>query len=203
MALVLVALFILLAVLGRVLLHYKIAGDHGLRPAKQSSPYIVKLISLLFGASFIAICISVIKESIGAPAILTVPNTVNEWCGLLVGVLGIALTVYSQYQMGRDWRIGVDESEKTDLVKHGIYSHVRNPIYTGVMVFCMALVLLNPGILILISCVCVFISIELQVRLVEEPHLQRLHGNKFTQYKNTTGSYFPSWRGTKSPNKGM
>lgn len=198
MALVLISLFILLAVLWRVLLQYKITGDHGLRPAKISSPFIVKLTSVLFGISLFAIFVTVISESIADRALLSLPNSLFEWVGLVLGIFGISISVYSQYQMGREWRIGVDENENTDLVKHGIYAYIRNPIYTGVAVFCAGLVLLNPGLLMMIACGSVCISIELHVRLVEEPHLQRMHGIRFSEYKATTGRYLPSWRGKES-----
>ena len=37
-------------------------------------------------------------------------------------------------------------------------------------------------------------SIELQVRFVEEPHLRSLHGAAYEEYAGRTGPYFPRLR---------
>ena len=35
--------------------------------------------------------------------------------------------------MGRSWRIGVEEGERTDLVTGGPFAIVRNPIYASML----------------------------------------------------------------------
>jgi protein-S-isoprenylcysteine O-methyltransferase Ste14 len=42
--------------------------------------------------------------------------------------LGLAGSLLAQLAMGDSWRIGVDESEKTELVTAGPFAVVRNPI---------------------------------------------------------------------------
>ena len=51
--------------------------------------------------------------------------------GIVVAVAGIAATVYAQVDMGDSWRIGVDPSETTTLVRTGVFGIVRNPIFTA------------------------------------------------------------------------
>jgi protein-S-isoprenylcysteine O-methyltransferase Ste14 len=55
--------------------------------------------------------------------------------GAVIAVLGIATTVYAQLDMGDSWRIGVDKSETTTLVRTGVFGWVRNPIFTAMMTF--------------------------------------------------------------------
>ena len=93
--------------------------------------------------------------------------------------------------MGAAWRFGVDETERTDLVTSGLYSLVRNPIYSGVFLFCIGLLVLLPHIYMLFFLILAYSSIELQVRFVEEPHLHRLHGAMYEQYASHAGRYFP------------
>ena len=114
--------------------------------------------------------------------------------GAAISLAGIALMIVSQYQMGAAWRFGVDPAEKTDLVTGGLYAFVRNPIYSGVFLFCIGLLVLLPHILMLIFLATAWLSIELQVRFVEEPHLRRLHGAAYEEYARQTGRYFPRLR---------
>ena len=46
--------------------------------------------------------------------------------------------------MGASWRIGVDPEERTDLVRHRLYRSVRNPIFTGMVLFAAGQALLVP-----------------------------------------------------------
>ena len=55
--------------------------------------------------------------------------------GIVVAVVGIVATVYAQVDMGDSWRIGVDPSETTTLVRTGVFGWVRNPIFTAMMTF--------------------------------------------------------------------
>lgn len=49
--------------------------------------------------------------------------------GVVVAVVGIIATVYAQIDMGESWRIGVDASETTVLVRSGVFAVARNPIF--------------------------------------------------------------------------
>ena len=67
--------------------------------------------------------------------------------------------------MGRSWRIGVDQSETTDLVTGGLFSLTRNPIFLGMLLFWAGMSLLVPNALSIASFATALISIEVQVRL--------------------------------------
>ena len=80
---------------------------------------------------------------------------------------------------------------KPTLVTSGLYAFVRNPIYSGVFLFLIGLLILLPHILMLIFLAIASLSIELQVRFVEEPHLRSLHGAAYEKYARQTGRYIP------------
>lgn len=184
-------LFFVLAVIGRVAMQYKISGDHGIRPLNKASTRIAVASSTLLLMSFTSIFILTILDIIEVLKPLMEYNQALASVGTVISLAGIALTVISQYQMGVAWRIGVDESEKTELVTKGIYSLIRNPIYTGVYLFGIGLLLLLPNIYMLVSLAIGYLSIEIHVRYVEEPHLLRLHGEAFKKYVNKSGRYLP------------
>jgi protein-S-isoprenylcysteine O-methyltransferase Ste14 len=111
--------------------------------------------------------------------------------GIAIAVAGIAATVYAQLQMGDSWRIGVDEGETTTLVHTGAFGRVRNPIYTAMFMFGLGVALVTPNLVACAGFILLVITIELQVRRVEEPHLSRTHGDEYRAYAATVGRFFP------------
>jgi protein-S-isoprenylcysteine O-methyltransferase Ste14 len=111
--------------------------------------------------------------------------------GITIAVAGIAATVYAQLQMGDSWRIGVDERETTTLVHTGVFGRVRNPIYTAMFMFGLGVALVTPNLVACAGFILLAITIELQVRRVEEPHLSRTHGDEYRAYAATVGRFFP------------
>ncbi|WP_066897464.1 methyltransferase family protein [Mycolicibacterium houstonense] len=111
--------------------------------------------------------------------------------GTVLAVAGIGTTLYAQRDMGESWRVGVDPSETTTLVRRGAFGWVRNPIFTAMLVFAGGITLMTPNPLALAAFVVLFATIELQVRVVEEPYLQRTHGQAYADYRVAVGRFLP------------
>jgi protein-S-isoprenylcysteine O-methyltransferase Ste14 len=105
-----------------------------------------------------------------------------------VGIVGVFL---AQLAMGGSWRIGVNESERTDLVTRGVFSVCRNPIYSFMVIAWIGFALLVPTWLSLASIPAAIVAFEVQVRLVEEPYLLRAHGDEFRAYAARVGRFVP------------
>ena len=193
-ALTLYLAFLVFAVGGRIALHYLATGDLGIRTVKRTAPKIARFTSVLLLASFVATFVLSSLEAIGVVQPQVDLGEAANAIGAAISLGGIALMIVSQYQMGAAWRFGVDEAEKTDLVTGGLYAFVRNPIYSGVFLFCTGLLVLLPHIYMLIFLATAWLSIELQVRFVEEPHLRGLHGAAYEKYAEQTGRYIPRFR---------
>ena len=111
--------------------------------------------------------------------------------GLALYALGLAGCVGAQLAMGASWRIGVDESERTDLVTDGPFAIVRNPIYSGVIPLVAGLTLLAPNPVAIAAFFALVVAFEVQVRLVEEPHLLRAHDPEYREYASRVGRFVP------------
>jgi protein-S-isoprenylcysteine O-methyltransferase Ste14 len=111
--------------------------------------------------------------------------------GAGLAVSGIMLTLYAQIAMGSSWRIGVDESERTDLVTDGPFAIVRNPIFAAMLPTSLGLVLLVPNVVAVVGFVALVLALELQVRVVEEPYLARVHGAVYRDYAGRVGRFVP------------
>ncbi|MCY3823620.1 MAG: isoprenylcysteine carboxylmethyltransferase family protein [Nitrospinae bacterium] len=194
-ALTLYLVFLVFAVGGRIALHYLATGDLGVRTVKRTASNTAKCASILLFTSFVATFVLSLLDATGAIRPQVDLGESTNTFGAAISLAGIALMILSQYQMGTAWRFGVDQAERTELVTGGLYALVRNPIYTGVFLFCIGLLVLLPHVLMLIFLATAWLSIELQVRFVEEPHLRGLHGAVYEKYVEQTGRYFPRFSG--------
>lgn len=104
---------------------------------------------------------------------------------------GLVTTLVAQMAMGNSWRIGVDASEKTDLVTEGPFSIVRNPIFSGMVPASLGIVLLVPNIVAVAAVVLLLVALQIQVRLVEEPYLLEVHGKPYHDYARRVGRFLP------------
>lgn len=111
--------------------------------------------------------------------------------GIVLAFLGIMLTVLAQFAMGDAWRIGVDPCEQTELVTDGPFATVRNPIYAAMIPAFTGILLLAPNVVTLTGAVLVIVALELQTRLIEEPHLWAIHGEQYAAYATRVGRFLP------------
>lgn len=129
-----------------------------------------------------------------AGAVAPVPWLHAAWiqtAGIVLALAGIAGTVYAQLDMGDSWRIGVDPGERTALVRTGVFGRVRNPIFTAMLTFGLGIALVTPNIVALIGFALLLVSIEMQVRMVEEPYLLGVHGDSYRDYTAAVGRFVP------------
>ncbi len=104
--------------------------------------------------------------------------------GVGVALLFVALIVVvtAQMQMGRSWRIGIDDENATALVTHGIFGYSRNPIFLGMRLMLLGLFLVMPEAATLALWLVGDVLIRTQVFL-EEEHLLRQHGQTYRAYQ--------------------
>jgi protein-S-isoprenylcysteine O-methyltransferase Ste14 len=104
---------------------------------------------------------------------------------------GVSLAFTSQLTLGRSWRIGVDASERTELVTRGVFGVVRNPIFSALFLTALSLALLCSTPLAWIACAVQAVALEIQVRAVEEPYLAGVHGDAYREYVARVGRFIP------------
>jgi len=125
------------------------------------------------------------------------PLTDADWLpgvGLVIAVVGVGLTLAAQISMGDSWRIGVDETERTEMVTDGAFAIVRNPIFSAMLVTAVGLTAMVPNAVSLVGLVALVAALELQVRFVEEPYLATVHGEPYERYRQQVGRFVPRAR---------
>jgi protein-S-isoprenylcysteine O-methyltransferase Ste14 len=111
--------------------------------------------------------------------------------GIVLACAGITMTLLAQFAMGDAWRVGVDLSERTELVTDGPFSLARNPIFAAMIPAFTGIVLLAPNPLTIAGMILLTVALELHVRLIEEPYLLRVHGEQYAAYAARVGRFLP------------
>jgi len=183
--------FLLVIIVGRVVFQLILTGKSGIHSVTKLKTRKEMFISFLtFGVIGIQTFLTwLISSSRLEPQIEF--GLLITWIGIILCISGILFASYSQFAMGKEWRIGVDPGEETQLVTTGIYKTIRNPIYTGCIIHGTGLILLAPHISLLITGIVGYLAIRAYVKEIEEPYLISLHGEKYQQYMSQTGSFFP------------
>jgi protein-S-isoprenylcysteine O-methyltransferase Ste14 len=111
--------------------------------------------------------------------------------GAALALAGFAVVLVAQRQMGERWRVGVDRSEQTMLIRDGLFAWVRNPVFSGIGVFAVGFSLLVPNIISSSALLLGAVGLEIQTRWVEEPYLLRTHGQVYAEYGGRVGRFLP------------
>ncbi|MHA6631461.1 methyltransferase family protein [Pseudonocardia sichuanensis] len=119
-------------------------------------------------------------------------HAVVAGCGLVLGVAGLVLVLLAQRSMGDSWRIGVDDTERTELVTTGMFRWMRNPVFTGMAAVVTGVALMAPTAISLLALVTLVVAVQIQVRAVEEPYLRRVHGEQYLRYAAQAGRFLPA-----------
>jgi protein-S-isoprenylcysteine O-methyltransferase Ste14 len=175
----------------RVVVALRTTGRTGIAGLRGAPP-----LELLGGALFVAALAMgsanpILVLADGLEPIAALETDALRAIGFLCCGIGIAGTFLAQMAMGASWRIGVDESERTELVTDDVFALCRNPIYTFMVIAWLGFALLVPTWLSLASIPVGVVAFEVQVRLVEEPHLLRAHREAYREWASRVGRFVP------------
>lgn len=196
LALVLIAVWLLLVAGLPTLLRLRRTGAASVsryRDRPGSPQWWARLLSTLGFACAVA---APLAELAGLQPIPLLDRTPVRAAGVVLVVVGIAATLAAQGAMGASWRPDVDPDVRTALVTSGPFRLVRNPIFTATAA--TGLALLVPNLVAAAMLVAFLTALQIQVRLVEEPYLQRVHAGAWERYAARTGRFLP-WIGRHHP----
>jgi protein-S-isoprenylcysteine O-methyltransferase Ste14 len=145
-ALALLAVFGLLGFAWRAWLQRRRTGSTGFRGMNGRLGSAEWVAGLGF---VIALVVAVVGPVLQLSGVITPLSVLHaEWiqvAGIALAGLGIVLTVWAQLDMGESWRVGVDASETTALVRTRVFGWVRNPIYSAMLIFDFGIALVTPN----------------------------------------------------------
>jgi protein-S-isoprenylcysteine O-methyltransferase Ste14 len=176
----------------RIAVQVRRTGSTGVRGFATDATLLERFAGVLFVAGLVAGAAAPTLALLGVlEPIAALDGAAGHAVGAVLAIGGILLTFGAQLAMGDAWRIGVDPDERTELVTGGPFGLVRNPIYTAMIPTVLGLVLMVPNVLAAAAFIALVTALELQVRLVEEPHLLRAHGEEYASYAARVGRFVP------------
>lgn len=117
------------------------------------------------------------------------PNAFIATLGWVLLLAGVVLMALGHVQIGMRSHL---PSMSDTLVHHGLYAHVRHPIYAGLLVMLLGLTLLRPSITVLVATTVTSGCLLLQSRLEEIDLLQRLP--QYRDYVSEVPRFVPRLR---------
>lgn len=177
--------YVLVAFVLRTLVHLRDTGSSGFVGWRRGAGGLERVAG---GLMIVAFALSLAGPFVGEPLADT------AIVGGVTIVVATAGTFVAQLAMARSWRIGVNPSERTELVTRGLFAVVRNPIFSFMILASLGMALACPTPPALVAPLLLVIALELQVRFVEEPYLARIHGAEYLAYARRVGRFVP-WFG--------
>jgi protein-S-isoprenylcysteine O-methyltransferase Ste14 len=113
----------------------------------------------------------------GAAVCFGLGGAIYAWC------------VWDFATFGRGTPAPIDAPKR--LVVRGLYRHVRNPMYVGVICFLLGWALLHLSVALALYAAGVWTLFHGFVRLYEEPHLRREFGDEYAAYCARVGRWLP------------
>ena len=116
------------------------------------------------------------------PGVKEEPWTAPRISGAFLAVFGYVLVITARVQLGKSFSV---RPRAKELVKHGLYSRIRNPMYVFVDVMLFGLILVLHLYWLFVILVGLAISQGLQARR-EAKLLQEKFGQAYLDYRNQT-----------------
>ncbi len=146
----------------------------------------IKAIEILLKVSAFLIVaveiISILFIKTSAPLFIRFP-------GIPFAAVGVLVFVLSVLHMKDNWRVGVSEGEKTELVTSGIYSISRNPAFLGFDLVYIGILLMFFNWILFAVTIFSTTMMHLQIVNVEEEFLSLAFGDEYLNYRTKVNRY--------------
>ncbi|MBN2047837.1 MAG: isoprenylcysteine carboxylmethyltransferase family protein [Anaerolineaceae bacterium] len=113
--------------------------------------------------------------------------------GLIPFFIGLWLVWLAHKDLGSNWSFNLQIQPEHQLVTTGIYQHIRHPMYTGFILFCIGQFLLIPAWAAGPTALISFLPIYFLRVAREEKMMLNQFGASYQNYMEQTGRIFPRW----------
>lgn len=110
--------------------------------------------------------------------------------GTLMIVIGTYINIKGRFNLGKNWANQVKIYKTQTLVKTGMYSIVRHPLYSSLIMMFYGACLVHPNYLAFLSTTLIFIPF-MYYRAKQEEQLLLKTFKEYKQYKKEVGMFFP------------
>jgi len=115
---------------------------------------------------------------------LRIPFTIF---GVVLIILGMYLWLYANFKTKIESHI-----KENTLATDGVYSIVRNPIYSAFFLICTGVLLFPANLILLILPVLFYFYMTVMIKNTEEKWLKALYGHEYDEYCRSVNRCIPS-----------
>lgn len=171
----------------RTYLLYRRTGINAIKSRKKTGTagFIERVLRVCFVLLFVVVINFVFLEN-NYKLLIPIPYleiASISYTGIFLSMIGLSFGFIAQLQMGDSWRLGLNDSEKTKLIDHGVYGYSRNPIYLAYMVSNLGFFMMMPNAISLCILFLSYVSLEIKIKL-EEKYLLEKKGDEYENYLN-------------------
>lgn len=112
--------------------------------------------------------------------------------GFVIIFMGMAFNIQVRRELGKNWVPLSETTEGQELVTSGIYSKIRHPFYTSILILFIGVSIISGNLYSLIFAILFIISLFIRIRK-EEKELIAKFGDKYQRYKKETPALFPKF----------
>ena len=119
-----------------------------------------------------------------------------RFTGFCIGMVGDLIFLISVLCMKDNWRAGIPDRDRTELVTGGIYAFSRNPAFLGFDLQYIGVLLMYCNLLTAMCTAFAIVMLHLQI-LQEEQYLTAAFGRAYLDYRHQVLRYLGRRKGKK------
>jgi len=124
------------------------------------------------------------------------PRTpVFSWLGLVIAATGVAISIWARLSLGANWSGIVTLKENHELIRTGLYSRIRHPIYTGILLAFVGTAIIEGELRCLVGFAILLATFHFKAKR-EEGLLHQEFGAGFVDHHSRTGMFLPKLTST-------
>ena len=116
-----------------------------------------------------------------------------QWSGIAIALVPIFFLIWVHRHLDRQWSIALELREDHKLITSGPYRYVRHPMYLGIFVYTMGLMMVSLDVLVVLFFA---FTIWVNYRRIprEEEMLIQEFGDEYIEYIKRSGRLLPQLR---------
>jgi len=116
-----------------------------------------------------------------------------QWSGVVIALVPIFFIIWVHRHLDKQWSIALELREDHKLIKTGPYAYVRHPMYLGIFIYTMGLMMISLDVLVILFFT---FTIWVNYRRIprEEQMLIQEFGDEYLEYIKRSGRLLPKLR---------
>ncbi|MFW9788246.1 MAG: isoprenylcysteine carboxylmethyltransferase family protein [Candidatus Thorarchaeota archaeon] len=118
-----------------------------------------------------------------------------QWLGIFISIPPIFFIMWVHRHLDTQWSIALELQEDHKLITTGPYKRIRHPMYLGIFIYTIGLILISSDIL-----VAIFLGFSIWVNYRRIPEEEQMmidaFGDEYREYMRHSGKLLPPFRHT-------